>query len=125
MPPNTRLQTLLDRCPLGEEDCHNITVIFHALSPEKQQFILDNWDVYIVEMVMARKEIDANNRAILDRVLELADTLKDAKNHHEAEKEIERFQRHKQVRLELDSIQGYQQSKKLNLLRSLGQIPDE
>lgn len=102
MPPNTRLQTLLDRCPLSEEDCHNIAVIFHALTPDRQQYILDNWDVYIVEMVMARKEIDANNRAILDRVLELADTLKDAKNHQDAEKEIERFRRHKKIRTELE-----------------------
>lgn len=119
MAPNTRLQTLLERCPLGEEDCHNITVIFHALTPERQQYILDNWDVYIVEMVMARKEVDAENRAILDRVLELADTLKDVKNIRDAEKEIERFQRHKKIRMELENIQKYKQAKTLNQMKSI------
>ena len=122
---NTRLQTLLDRCPLGEEDCHNIAVIFHALSPEKQQYILDNWDTYIVDMVMVRKEIDAANRSLLEEAVDMIDTLKDAKNARDAEHLIEKFKQQKATRIELEGVQAYDQSKKLNLIRSIGQIPDE
>lgn len=125
IPVNTRLQTLLDRCPLGEEDCHNIAVIFHALSNEKQQYILDNWDTYIVEMVMVRKEVDAANRSLLEEAVDMMDTLKDAKNARDAEHIIERFKKQKATRIELDGVQNYQQAQKLNLIRSIGQIPDE
>lgn len=122
---NARLQILLDRCPLGDEDCHNIAVIFHALSPEKQQYILDNWDNYIVDMVMVRKEIDAANRSILEEAFEMIDTLKDAKNARDADMLVEKFKKQKATRIELEGVQKYQQSQKLNLIRSIGQIPNE
>ncbi len=99
---NTRLQTLLDRCPLGEEDCHNIAVIFHALAHDKQQFILDNWDTYIIEMVMVRKEVDAANRALLEEAIEMIDTLKDAKNARDAQHLIEKFKKQKLNQSELE-----------------------
>jgi hypothetical protein len=122
---NARLQILLDRCPLGDEDCHNIAVIFHALSHEKQQYILDNWDNYIVDMVMVRKEIDAANRSILEEAFEMIDTLKDAKNARDADMLVEKFKKQKATRIELEGVQKYQQSQKLNLIRSIGQIPNE
>ena len=102
LPVNTQLQTLLDRCPLSEEDRHNIAVIFHALSREKQQYILDNWEAYILEMVMVRKEVDAANRVLLDEARELVDTLKDAKNARDAELLLERFRKQKHTRIELE-----------------------
>lgn len=122
---NSRLQTLLDRCPLGEEDCHNIAVIFSALSPARQQYILDNWDTYIVEMVMVRKEIDAANRALLEEAIEMIDTLKDAKNAHDAEMRLEKFKKQKQTRIELENVNKYHQNNKLNLIRSIAQLPIE
>lgn len=121
---NTRLQTLLDRCPLSQEDCHNIAVIFTALTPTRQQHILDNWDTYIAEMIMVRKEIDAANKALLDEALEMIDTLKDAENAHEADMRLQKFIKQKQTRLELEWVQKYQQSQKLNLIRSIAQIPN-
>lgn len=99
---NTRLQTLLDRCPLSQEDCHNIGVIFCALTPERQQYILDHWDTYIAEMIMVRKEIDTANKVLLDEALEMIDTLKDAKNAHEADMRLQKFIKQKQTRLDLD-----------------------
>jgi hypothetical protein len=120
---NTRLQTLLDRCPLSHEDCHNIGVIFTALTPERQQYILDNWDTYIVEMIMVRKEIDRANKALLEEAIEMIDTLKDAKNAHEADMRLQKFIKQKQTRLELESVQKYEESRKINLIRSIAQIP--
>ena len=99
---NTRLQTLLDRCPLSREDCHNIAVIFSALTPERQQYILDNWETYIAEMIMVRKEIDAANKSLLDEAVEMIDTLKDAQNAHEADMLLQKFIKQKQTRLELE-----------------------
>jgi len=121
---NTRLQTLLDRCPLSKEDCHNIAVIFTALTPERQQYVLDNWDKYLIEMVMMRKEVDAANKALIDETFELMDTLEDAQNAHEADMLLQKFIKQKQTRLELEWVQKYQQSQKLNLIRSIAQIPN-
>ena len=102
---NTRLQLLLERCPLSAEDCHNIAVIFAALTPERQQYILDHWDTYILEMVMVRKEVDSANRALLEEAVEMIDTLRDAQNAHEAEMLLQKFIKQKQTRLELDGVQ--------------------
>lgn len=121
---NVRLQTLLARSPLSDEDRHNITVIFSALTPEKQHHILENWENYIVEMVMIRKEIDGANRALLDEAIEMIDTLKDAKNAQEAEMLLAKFKKQKQTRLELDTVHKYHQASKLHLIRSIAQIPD-
>jgi hypothetical protein len=121
---NVRLRTLLERSPLSAEDRHNIAVIFEALTGEKQHQILENWDVYIVEMVMVRKEVDSANRALLEEAIEMIDTLKDAKNAHEAEMLLDKFKKQKQTRLELDSVNKYHQANKLNLIRSIAQIPD-
>lgn len=121
---NTRLQTLLDRCPLSREDCHNIAVIFSALTPERQQYILDNWETYIAEMIMVRKEIDAANKSLLDEAVEMLDTLQDAQNAHEADMLLQKFIKQKQTRLELEWVQKYQQSQKLDLIRSIAQIPN-
>lgn len=121
---NARLQTLLDRCPLSAEDCHNIAVIFSSLTPERQQHILDNWDTYIVEMVMVRKEVDAANKALLDEALEMIDTLKDAQTAHEADMRLAKFIKQKQTRLELEWVQKYNQASKLNLIRSIAQISE-
>lgn len=121
---NTRLQTLMDRCPLSKEDCHNIAVIFNVLTSNRQQYILDNWESYIAEMIMVRKEIDSANKALLDEAIEMLDTLKDAENAHEADMKLQKFIKQKQTRLELESVQKYEESRKLNLIRSIGQIQD-
>lgn len=99
---NTRLVALLERCPLNQEDCHNIMAIFDALTHDRQRHILDNWDGYIIEMVMVRKEIDSANRSLLEEAIEMIDTLKDAKTAHEAEMRLAKFKKQKQTRLELE-----------------------
>jgi hypothetical protein len=121
---NVRLQTLLARSPLSIEDRHNIMVIFEAIHPHKQSHILENWDSYIVEMVMARKEIDSANRALMDEAIEMMDTLRDASNAQEAEMRLEKFKKQKQTRIELESVNKYQQANKLQMIRSIAQIPD-
>lgn len=121
---NVRLQTLLARSPLSAEDRHNIAVIFDALTPHKQSHILENWDTYIVEMVMVRKEIDSANRALMEEAIEMIDTLKDAKNAQEAEMLLRKFKKQKETRLELENVNKYHQASKLNLIRSIAQIPD-
>ena len=121
---NARLQALLDRCPLSKEDCHNIAAIFTALTPARQQHILDHWDTYIIEMVMVRKEVDAANKSLLSEAIEMIDTLKDAETAHEAEMRLAKFIKQKQTRHELEWVQKYHQANKLNLIRTIAQIPD-
>ncbi len=121
---NVRLITLLERSPLSVEDRHNIAVIFEALTPERQYRILDNWEHYIIEMVMVRKEIDQANRALLEEAVDILDTLKDAQNAQEAERKIAEFRNQKQVRMELDAVQKYHNASKFHLIRSIAQIPE-
>ena len=71
---------------------------------------------------MLRKEVDKANKALLEEAIEVLDTLKDAKNAHEAEMKIAKFLQQKQIRAELESVQKYEDQKKLNIIRSLGQI---
>lgn len=119
---NSRLLTLLERSPLSDEDRHNIMVIFDALTESRKYHILENWDTYIIEMIMVRKEIDSANKSLLDEAIEMIDTLKDAKNAHEAQMRLEKFRKQKQIRLDLESVHSYHQSTKLNLIRSIAQI---
>jgi hypothetical protein len=119
---NVRLQTLLERSPLSPEDRHNIMVIFEALTEERKHHILENWDTYLVEMIMIRKEVDSANRALLDEAFELMDTLRDAQNAHDAEMRFEKFRKQKHTRQELENIHKYNQAQKLNLIRSISQI---
>lgn len=120
---NARLRMLLERSPLSEEDRHNIMVIFDALGSERQYEILEHWDKYIVDIVMMKKEVESANRALLDEALELIDTLHDAKNLHDAETRYEKFLKQKQTRLALDEIHNHEKTKKLNLIRSIAQLP--
>ena len=121
---NARLLTLLGRSPLSVEDRHNIMVIFEAMTHERKHHILENWDTYIVEMVMVRKEIDSANRSLLEEAIEMIDTLKDAKDAHDAEMRLAKFKKQKQTRLELDSVHKYHQASKLHLIRSIAELPD-
>lgn len=52
---NTRLQLLLERAPITDEDRHNISRIFSVLSLEKQENIISNWDAYIVKFVSVKQ----------------------------------------------------------------------
>ncbi len=97
-------------------------VIFDALTESRKYHILENWDTYIIEMIMVRKEIDSANKSLLDEAIEMIDTLKDAKNAHEAQMRLEKFRKQKQIRLDLESVHSYHQSTKLNLIRSIAQI---
>lgn len=74
---------------------------------------------------MVRKEIDAANRALLEEAIEMIDTLKDAKNAHDAEMRLEKFKKQKQTRIELENVNKYHQNNKLNLIRSIAQLPIE
>ncbi len=54
---NTRLQLLLERAPITEEDRHNISRIFAILSPERQSQLISDWDGYIVRFVAIRNQL--------------------------------------------------------------------
>ena len=75
-------------------------------------------------MIMVRKEIDSANRSLLEEAIEMIDTLKDAKNAQEAEMLLAKFKKQKQTRLDLENVTKYHQASKLNLIRSIAEIPD-
>jgi hypothetical protein len=58
MTTNFRLVTLLERASLPQEVKHNISVIFHALSFDRQRHILDNWDIYLIRFINVREEVE-------------------------------------------------------------------
>ena len=54
---NTRLQLLLARAPITDEDRNNISRIFDVLSHEKQVSLLSDWDAYITRFVAIRDRL--------------------------------------------------------------------
>lgn len=54
---NTRLQLLLERAPITDEDRHNISRIFSILSPERQSQLISDWDGYITRFVAIRNQL--------------------------------------------------------------------
>ena len=57
MMQNTRLQLLLERAPITDEDRHNISRIFAVLSAERQVSLISDWDGYITRFVAIRDQL--------------------------------------------------------------------
>lgn len=74
---NTRLQTLLARTPLTEEDIYNVSVIFSALSSQRQMEILDNWEKFAFMLISERQRLDAVQQKNLIKMLKQTNTLLD------------------------------------------------
>lgn len=58
MSQNTRLQLLLARAPITDEDRHNISRIFGVLSTERQIALLSDWDGYIARFISIRQDLE-------------------------------------------------------------------
>ncbi len=121
---NFKLQILLERTPLRDEDKHNITVIFSALSLERQSNILDNWEYYIDKIVLAHKEIEDRQAKEFLQGLDTINTLLDEAIIREQEKEAYKEQKKQETRAELESTVAYWQMKKLQRIKEISKIPN-
>lgn len=74
---NTRLQLLLERAPITDEDRHNISRIFSILSSERQAALLGDWDGYITRFVAIRNQIAEEEARKFLSGLQAIDTLLD------------------------------------------------
>lgn len=110
---NTRLQLLLERAPISDEDRHNISRIFAILSAERQSQIISDWDGYITRFVAIRDQlIEEEARRFLSG-LQAIDVLLDDAILRESEKEHQKNENKKQVRAELESTIAYDQMQRL------------
>ena len=121
---NFKLQILLERTPLRDEDKHNISVIFSALSLERQWHILDNWEGYIGRIVRVRKEIEDRQAKEFLEWLSTINTLLDEAILREKEKETYKERKKQEVRAELESTVAYWQMQKLRKIKEVSRIPD-
>ncbi len=121
---NFKLQILLERTPLRDEDKHNISVIFSALSLERQANILDNWEHYIWKIVRVRKEIEERQAKEFLEWLGTINTLLDEAIIREQEKENYKQQKKKETRAELESTVAYGQMQKLKRIKEVSKIPN-
>lgn len=102
MMQNTRLQLLLERAPITDEDRHNISRIFAILSSERQAALISDWDRYIIRFISIRDQlVETDARRFLSG-LQAIDILLDEVIAREAEKQAERDHNKKQVRAELE-----------------------
>ena len=102
MMQNTRLQLLLERAPITDEDRHNISRIFAILSSERQAALISDWDRYIIRFISIRDQlVETDARRFLSG-LQAIDILLDEAIAREAEKQAERDHNKKQVRAELE-----------------------
>jgi hypothetical protein len=112
MMQNTRLQLLLERAPITDEDRHNISRIFVVLSSSRQTELLSNWDDYIIRFVAIRDQLlESEARRFLSG-LQAIDVLLDEAIAREAEKESIKVAHRNQVRAELDAAMIYDQVQK-------------
>ena len=119
MMQNTRLQLLLERAPITDEDRHNISRIFTVLSAERQSSLISDWDGYIIRFVAIRDQLlEAEARRFLSG-LQAIDILLDEAIAREAEKQAEKDHNKKQVRRELESTVAYDQMRRLRRVKDL------
>lgn len=116
---NTRLQLLLERAPITDEDRHNISRIFVVLSAERQAALISDWDGYIIRFIAIRDQLlEAEARRFLSG-LQAIDILLDEAIAREAEKQAEKDHNKKQVRRELESTVAYDQMQRLRRVKDL------
>lgn len=119
MVQNTRLQLLLERAPITDEDRHNIARIFSILSASRQSELLADWDGYITRFVAIRNQLqEAEARRFLSG-LQAIDILIEEATLRENEKETQKNEQKKQVRAELESTVAYDQMRRLQQTRDL------
>ena len=119
MMQNTRLQLLLERAPITDEDRHNISRIFAVLSSERQTALISDWDGYIIRFITIRDQLaEAEARRFLSG-LQAIDILLDEAIAREAEKQAEKDHNKKQVRRELESTVAYDQMRRLRRVKDL------
>jgi hypothetical protein len=113
MMQNTRLQLLLERAPITDEDRHNISRIFTVLSTERQIALLSDWDGYIARFVAIREQLlESEARRFLSG-LQAIDVLLDEAIAREAEKQSLKAEHRSQVRAKLDAAMTYDQAQKV------------
>lgn len=116
---NTRLQLLLERAPITDEDRHNISRIFSILSSERQSQIISDWDGYIIRFVSIRNQlIEEEARRFLSG-LQAIDVLLDEAILREDEKQYQKNENKKQIRAELESTIAYDQMQRLRRTKDL------
>ncbi len=116
---NTRLQLLLERAPITDEDRHNISRIFAILSSERQSQIISDWDGYIIRFVSIRNQlIEEEARRFLSG-LQAIDVLLDEAILREEEKQHQKNENKKQIRAELESTIAYDQMQRLRHTKDL------
>lgn len=116
---NTQLLTLLERTPVSAEDRYNITVIFSALSEERQKHILDHWEQYASRIIALREGLDAKQEKELIEALKQANTLLDQAILKEQEQAATKIRKQQQIREELESTVAYSQMRKMQKIREI------
>ncbi len=119
MVQNTRLQLLLERAPITDEDRHNIARIFSILSASRQSELLADWDGYITRFVAIRNQLQEEEARRFLSGLQAIDILIEEATLRENEKETQKNEQKKQVRAELESTVAYDQMRRLQQTRDL------
>ena len=120
---NTRLQLLLERSPITEEDRENISRIFAVLSSERQFQILSNWEGYITRFIAIRNQLQEDEARRFLGWLQVIDTLLDEAIARECEQQNQKDANKKQVRAELESTVAYDQIQRLRKIKELQKSP--
>ena len=116
---NTRLQLLLERAPITDEDRHNISRIFSILSSERQGALLADWDGYITRFVAIRNQIAEEEARKFLSGLQAIDTLLDEAIIRETETQDIKNQHKERIRKELESTIAFDQMQRLRRTKDL------
>ena len=87
---NTQLQKLFEKSKLSDKDRYEINQIFWLLPPDKQNNILDNFDVLAFRLEHMHKEIELERRILVWDALENIEKAIEKAKREDLKKQIQK-----------------------------------
>lgn len=116
---NVQLKTLLSRSSLCEEDIYNVCTIFWALSEEKQNHILWNWEKYLEKIAYEKQKLNAEYWNEIFETLSQANTLLDSAIEKFKEQEKQKIKTKEIAKEELESAMTYDSIIKMEEIKKI------
>lgn len=120
---NTRLQLLLERAPISDEDRSNISRIFAVLSEARKIAFMNEWDEYIVRFVSIKQCLQEEECRRFLEGLRAVDMLLDESILRQEEQNLQKEQKKQAIREQLESTVAYGQMQKLRKIKELQKTP--
>lgn len=122
---NYKFITLLEATPISNEDKHNLSTIFHALSNERKQDIIDHWDQYLGKILEIHNKGEEEKRALITATFQNINQIIDEAYIRDQERKNQKLLEAKQRENEMLAMMQYNQEKRLRMIKNLNEKESE